>query len=450
MCMTKNLSAIVIVTLCAFPCVGKYSDLFNGKDLSGWNGDPSLWKIENGAITGYVEEGTDIKNHSYLIWQEGNVRDFELSLRLRSDSGNSGIDYRAQRILKDRNGRDLQWTIKGYQADIVQDWMGSFYNWGLAGAQPGQFAIITTSPKDKDGQLTTVFRLADPNIVSGANYYDPDRWNDYTITARGAHMIHRINGFQTIEVIDLSNLKRSEGYLGFQVHAGKKRQIHKFKEIRLEQFDHRFGRPVLLFKNANALEAVDPDDARLTGRSDLALEVCMPNGSAVDTAERFADFILRFQFRRDANRLAVWLRKSEDRGIGIDGTDRHFDRIFRKGDFGLKVVDVGMAAYEEKAAFDPCWDDCEISLAGTELTVKINGRLRSKAINCDRVSGTIGFASNGKENLRNAVLIPVFRQSSRFLMKEHDTDSATVPNHLIATGLLPQKSLPGALPIPFE
>jgi len=397
--------------LFAFPCDGEYSDLFNGKDLSGWDGDPKIWKVENGAITGYVKEGTDIKDHSYLIWQEGKVSDFELSLKFRSDSGNSGIDYRAQKTLKGKNGEDLRWTIKGYQADIVQNWMGSFYNWGLAGAQPGQFVIVTTAPKGRDEQVTSVFQLADPNIVLGAHYCKPDKWNDYTITVRGEHVIHRINGFQTIELIDLSNLKRSEGYLGFQVHKGKKRQVHKFKEIRLERFDHSFGRPVLLFKNpnANALEVVEPDDARLMGKSDLALKVCTPIGSVVQTTEQFADFILRFKFHRDAGRLSVWLRLSEDRGIGVTGTGRHFGRIYRKGDFGLKVVDVYVASNEETSAFNPYWDDCEISLIGGELKVKINGRLKAKAIHCDHVSGTIGLTSNAAENLRNVVLIPVFK-----------------------------------------
>ncbi len=39
--------------------------------------------------------------------------------------------------------------------------------------------------------------------------------------------------------------------------------------------------------------------------------------------------------------------------------------------------------------------------------MKIEGRLRTKAVDCDRVSGTIGFASNAKGNLRNAALMSV-------------------------------------------
>ena len=34
-----------------------YTALFNGKDLSGWKGDPRLWKAEAGIITGSTELG---------------------------------------------------------------------------------------------------------------------------------------------------------------------------------------------------------------------------------------------------------------------------------------------------------------------------------------------------------------------------------------------------------
>src|SRR6266536_1705265 len=29
-----------------------FADLFNGKDLSRWEGDPAFWSVQNGAITG--------------------------------------------------------------------------------------------------------------------------------------------------------------------------------------------------------------------------------------------------------------------------------------------------------------------------------------------------------------------------------------------------------------
>lgn len=405
----KYLYTLIIVALLTWPCGAESIDLFNGKDLRGWDGDPGIWRVEDGAIVGSVKEGAQVDNHTYLIWQGGQVENFELSLKFRSDVGNSGIDYRARRVAEGRNGKDLRWTIQGYQADIVRDWMGSFYNWGLAGAQPGQFVLVTTASGDKDEQLTKVFPLADANAVLGAPYYKPDRWNDYTITARGEHVIHRINGFQTIELIDVSNSKRSEGYLGLQVHAGKKKQVHMFKDIRLKHFPYSFATPVLLCKapDANALEAMEPDSVRLMDHRALGFEVHSRTGSRIQTEERFAEFVLRFQFQRSVTDLSVRWRVDENRRIDITGIGRGSVRVDHKGNLGLRVVELGTGDGEGVPHFDGCWDNCEMSLVAGELDVRINGRLRAKAVDLDRASGVIGLTSHAGKTVRNVVLIPV-------------------------------------------
>jgi len=405
----KDLQVLLIVTLLAGPGGGESVDLFNGKDLRGWDGDPGVWTVEDGAMVGRVQEGTQVADHTYLIWQGGPVRDFELSLQFRSEGGNSGVDYRAGQVAKGKTGQDLKWTIQGYQADIVPNWMGSFYNWQRAGAQPGQFAIVTTAPGDKSGQVTKVFPLADANTVRRIGYYRPQRWNEYAITVRGEHVIHRINGFQTIELIDVSDLKRTEGYLGFQVHAGRQKQVHRFKDIRLKPFRHTFGRPVLLRQvpPATGLEVLEPDNAPGPGRDALAFAVHTPAGSMVQTKERFADVILRFQFRRDANDLSVWLRVGEGRRLGVTGIGWSSVRIDHQGDLGLRIVEVEEIPPAQESPFDTSWDDCEISLIGGEFEVKINGRLRAQAVDCAHARGTIGLASNATKMVRNVVLIPV-------------------------------------------
>ena len=39
-------------------------DFFNGKDLTGWDGDPKLWTVENGEIVGKTAPG--IKQNEFL------------------------------------------------------------------------------------------------------------------------------------------------------------------------------------------------------------------------------------------------------------------------------------------------------------------------------------------------------------------------------------------------
>jgi serine/threonine protein kinase len=67
--------------------------LFNGKDLTGWTGDPSIWRAENGAIVAHGERnpGGDI----YLVHQR-DYTDFELMLQFKlSNQGNSGVQFRS-------------------------------------------------------------------------------------------------------------------------------------------------------------------------------------------------------------------------------------------------------------------------------------------------------------------------------------------------------------------
>ena len=53
----------------------EFQSLFNGKDLTGWEGDPKLWSVKDGAIVG--ETDGKIPDNTFLIWK-GTAGDFEL------------------------------------------------------------------------------------------------------------------------------------------------------------------------------------------------------------------------------------------------------------------------------------------------------------------------------------------------------------------------------------
>ena len=61
------------------------------------------------------------------------------------------------------------------------------------------------------------------------------QWNDYHITAKGQHMILRVNGVKSSELIDREkghfDLK---GILGLQLRSGKPMKV-QFKDIMLKQ-----------------------------------------------------------------------------------------------------------------------------------------------------------------------------------------------------------------------
>src|ERR1043166_7914959 len=83
-----------------------FQSLFNGKDLTGWEGRPEHWSVEDGAITGKTTKEIPAKGNNFLIWRPGGengiVGDFELRLSYKivpngdKGFGNSGILYRSK------------------------------------------------------------------------------------------------------------------------------------------------------------------------------------------------------------------------------------------------------------------------------------------------------------------------------------------------------------------
>src|SRR5690606_25608583 len=109
-------STVLVLLLLSLSCKDKTADpksadvrhpidengfisLFNGTSLEGWEGDNHLWRIENGPLIGELIVDRPLESNSFLIWEGGNLRDFELKLEFRiTESGNSGINYRSEQL----------------------------------------------------------------------------------------------------------------------------------------------------------------------------------------------------------------------------------------------------------------------------------------------------------------------------------------------------------------
>ena len=89
-----------------------FTPIFNGKDLTGWEGEPGYWSVQDGAITGETTAQKPLDHPTYLFWRGGKPADFELraTYRLSGQDGNSGINFRSQEL--------PNWDVKGYQADM--------------------------------------------------------------------------------------------------------------------------------------------------------------------------------------------------------------------------------------------------------------------------------------------------------------------------------------------
>src|SRR5688572_12417778 len=64
-----------------------FVELFDGKTLAGWDGDPRFWSVEDGAIVGRSTSEKPCERTTYLIWRGAEVRDFELELEFRMRGG---------------------------------------------------------------------------------------------------------------------------------------------------------------------------------------------------------------------------------------------------------------------------------------------------------------------------------------------------------------------------
>ena len=95
-----------------------FQPIFDGKTLSGWEGDPTYWRVEDGALVGEITPATVIKSNTFIIWRGGRPKDFELKLDYRiTPEGNSGINYRSA-VVPDPVTPGNKFAMRGYQCDL--------------------------------------------------------------------------------------------------------------------------------------------------------------------------------------------------------------------------------------------------------------------------------------------------------------------------------------------
>jgi len=171
------------------------AQFFNGKDLSFWDGDTSLWKVEDGEIVG--KSTTGLKHNEFLKSQFV-LADFRLvcKVKLTPNSANSGIQFRSE-----PHG---EYEMKGCQADIGASWWGKLYE------ENGR-ALISKK--------------------SGEHFVKTNDWNTYEILAVGGKIRTAINGNLCVDLDDSQVARR--GITGLQVHAGGPTEV-RFKDFQVE------------------------------------------------------------------------------------------------------------------------------------------------------------------------------------------------------------------------
>ena len=183
-----------------------YVPLFDGESLDGWDGDPNLWSVKNGAIVG-SSDGHAVDTNTFLIYKRP-FADFILRLEVRLRNGNSGIQFRSKHV------SGPGWIVHGYQADFSD--AGQRSAWGNFYEEKGRGRGLMAVPDEGWQQAKGVVR--------------PRDWNQYEIQAIGDSVRLTLNGKVTIDGRD--DRTRS-GIIAIQLHSGPAMQV-ECRNIRIK------------------------------------------------------------------------------------------------------------------------------------------------------------------------------------------------------------------------
>lgn len=196
--------------------------LFNGKDLSGWDGAEGWWWVEDGAITSESTPDKPCKKANYLVWTGDQPGDFQLDLEFKlSAKGNSGVHVRSER----RPHHDMF----GYQADMTGEGklIGYIYHHkrGLV-AKRGEKVVI-----GKDGTRVAQAEADEAGLLA---HYKAEDWNHYRIVCRGESITLYLNGVKTCDIIDSDPATAvRKGFIGLQMHPGPPMKV-QFRNLVLK------------------------------------------------------------------------------------------------------------------------------------------------------------------------------------------------------------------------
>ncbi len=173
--------------------------LFNGKDLTGWEGDSTLWSAKGGVLVG---DSPGIKLNNFLA-TEASYGDFILkfSVRLANDSGNSGVQFRSVRV----PGHEMS----GYQADIGPSYWASLYD---------------------ESRRNRVLAPAAPKALEALHKGD---WNHYVIRCMADEITLTLNGVESVKYKESDPSIAREGRIAVQIHSGGPMKV-EFKDILIQ------------------------------------------------------------------------------------------------------------------------------------------------------------------------------------------------------------------------
>ena len=203
------LTAVTAYCAEAPPTLKNPRSMFDGKTFAGWEGDPKIWRVEDGCITGGSLTETVKQNEFVATTRDYTNFIIRFKIKLTGTNGfiNSGFQIRSQRVPNNSE-------MAGYQCDFGEpSWYGCVYD------------------ESRRNKL-----MASSDMKALRPVIKQQQWNDYVIRADGSRVTTWINGVMGVDYYepDLSIPNFNWGKLGIQVHGGGKAVV-QVKDIFIEE-----------------------------------------------------------------------------------------------------------------------------------------------------------------------------------------------------------------------
>ena len=181
-----------------------FVSLFDGKSLTGWEGNQDIFRVEEGAIVGGTLDEPIPHNQFLCTVKEYNDFELRLNVRVIDKEINAGIQIRSRRIPNHHE-------MIGYQADVGGEWWGKLYD---------------------ESRRRKVLAGLDDDALQGV--LRPDDWNEYVIRCERKRVQLWINGLQTVDYVEQEEQIEQNGLIGLQIHSGPPGEAW-YKNIRIKQ-----------------------------------------------------------------------------------------------------------------------------------------------------------------------------------------------------------------------
>ena len=184
----------------------KMKKIFNGKDLTGWDGDPRLWSVRDGVIHGETTEEVPAMGNTFIIWKDGVLKDFELAsfvpLQCHATTRGFSIDRSTSpTTMRRTNGSCAVTSTRSGTRTRFPSVSGFIYDEGGLTGKRGRICLVGEKAVwEDDGK-----KIIRDDLIDQAGFkklMKVDDWNDVAIIAKGNHIQHYLNGKLILDFTD--------------------------------------------------------------------------------------------------------------------------------------------------------------------------------------------------------------------------------------------------------